>query len=73
MIITIAPFSLKRCRLAPNKFFDRKPNSIQRISGVVFASELTLPAVTVYFVKPLTNSTRLRNAIPDGPLAIHGF
>lgn len=25
------------------------------------------------FVKPFTNSTKLRNAIPDGPLAIHGF
>jgi hypothetical protein len=23
--------------------------------------------------KPFTNSTRLRSAIPDGPLAIHGF
>jgi hypothetical protein len=26
-----------------------------------------------YFAKPLTNSTRLRSAIPDGPFAIHGF
>ena len=27
----------------------------------------------IYLAKPFTNSTTLRSAIPDGPLAIHGF
>jgi hypothetical protein len=27
----------------------------------------------LYALHPFTNSTKLRNAIPDGPLAIHGL
>ncbi len=31
------------------------------------------PWPDLYLAKLFTNSTRLRNAIPDGPFAIHGF
>jgi hypothetical protein len=31
------------------------------------------PRLDFYSAKPFTNSTTLRNAMPDGPLAIQGF
>jgi hypothetical protein len=54
-----------------------KPRILRNENGkavwLVFSLSSSESPAIFYLAKPFTNSTTLRSAIPDGPLAIQGF
>jgi hypothetical protein len=60
--------------LADQIFIDQHSVSVRSIRSVSIRTSPWLRSYPwPYAAKPFTNSTRLRNAIPDGPFAIQGF